>query len=197
MALKLLLVDPDVEWLSTLKKFFSEKGYEVDIADSGKKAQLAIYNASTEKKDYFYIVLNLNIQNHSGPQVMKFIKSKHPGQNVCILIDKEDMEGEDGEEKMIDEEKLRRLGATDFLAKPFEDDDLLAKLEGHQSLSELIANMPKKDGQSDEVEIEGNEDGFSSIGINDFYPNKTVVFDIYVKINESKYLKILHAGDTL
>ena len=79
MALKILLADPDVEWLQTAQAWLEENLYEVDTATIGKEAQLAVYN-----NRYFAVVLNLDLQDHPGLMVMKFIKSNHPSQKVII-----------------------------------------------------------------------------------------------------------------
>lgn len=190
MALRLLLVDPDGEWLAHGKNFFKEKGYEVSVADTGKSAQLQLYNASDEKKPFFYVVLNLHVQNHTGMQVMKFIKSKHPTQSVCIVVeDQESME-------QLSTEYLMRLGAQEAMCKPFEFDDLLATLEGHQSLGQLLSTIKKNEGISDEEEVDMQDDSFTSVPIDEFYPNKTILFNVYIKLNTNKYLKIIHAGDS-
>ena len=41
-----------------------------------------------------------------------------------------------------------------------------------------------------------SDENFSRIKIEDFYSAQAVLFDIYIKLKENKYLKILHTGDT-
>lgn len=192
MALKILLIDPDTSWLSQTKKFLIEKGYDVDVADNGKGAQLAIYNAVDSKIPYFYVVLNIETQNHPGPMVMKYIKSRFPTTNVCITLD--DMRlVEDGD---VTEEKAQRIGAQEFLPKPFDMEKLLSTIEGKQTLTQLVKNMKKNKGLSEEEEVDLGDSEFSKIPVDEFYPNKVVLFDVFVKIRKGRYMKILHAGDT-
>jgi response regulator RpfG family c-di-GMP phosphodiesterase len=194
VALKILLIDPDEEWLAQAKAYLEEKNYEVMTADTGKQAQLEIYNSSEGDKPrpFFYVILNLEVQNHPGPQVMKFIKSKHPGTNVIVTLENDELI----KEGLFTSSHLLQIGAEEVLAKPFEMDDLLGKIEGSQSLGQLVKNLKKREGLSEEEEVETNDELFTSISIQDFYPNKVVLFDVFVKIGNNRYVKILHAGDS-
>ena len=55
MRLKLLIVDPNEEWLESAKQYFDECLYETKIISNGKDAQVAVYN-----EKYFAVILNVN-----------------------------------------------------------------------------------------------------------------------------------------
>lgn len=186
MALKILLADPDSSWLGTAKKFFQESYYEVDTVSNGKDAQLALFN-----NKYFAIVLNYDLKNHSGMQVLKFIRSNHPSIKIAFLMNQDYIE-----EGFIEKETLERLGANDFLIAPFELDEIKVVLEGHQSLGQIMSSIPKRDGVSDEEEVSKEDNQFTKISIHEFFPTKTILFDVYIRLSSGKYLKILHAGDS-
>jgi putative nucleotidyltransferase with HDIG domain len=59
-----------------------------------------------------------------------------------------------------------------------------------------MAGVNKKEGASEEQEVTATDENFSRIKIDEFYSSQAVLFDIYIKLKENKYLKILHAGDT-
>lgn len=187
MALKILIVDPDETWNGQAKKYFSENSYEVTSVFNGREAQLKIYNDK-----FFAVIINYATQNHSCMQVLKFIKSNST--NVTILVVANDPKIL--EEEGVTEEKLQKIGVTNLAVKPFELAHLKDLLEGHLSLSDLMANVPKKDGVSDETEVSMVDDNFTSIRIDEFYSSQAVLFDIYIKLSANKYLKILHTGDT-
>lgn len=187
MALKILIVDPDETWNGQAKKYFSENSYEVTSVFNGREAQLKIYNDK-----FFAVIINYATQNHSCMQVLKFIKSNST--NVTILVVANDPKVL--EEEGVTEEKLQKMGVTNLAVKPFEFAHLKDLLEGHLSLSDLMANVPKKDGVSDETEVSMVDDNFTSIRIDEFYSSQAVLFDIYIKLSANKYLKILHTGDT-
>ncbi len=186
LALKLLLVDPDQEWLSKAKKYFEENFYEVKSVSNGKEAQLSLFNDK-----YFGVVLNIDVQNHSGKQVLKFIRSNHPSLKVVLTMNVDHIESGD-----LDEEFLEKMGATEVLRPPFEVEQVKVMLEGHQSLGQMMASIPKREGMSDEVEVAQEDDKFSKINIHEFFPSKTILFDVFIRLSSGKYLKILHAGDS-
>ncbi len=186
MALKILLVDPDEAWLAEAKTYLKSQLYEVTAVHNGKDAQLHLYNDK-----FFAVFLNYDVQNHSGPQVLKFIRTNYPSQKVIIVLN--DSKRKDSGE--VTEENLQRLGAQELLVKPFENQSIKDVLEGHQSLGDLMANLPKREGASEETEVSMSDENFTSIKIDEFYSANSVLFDIYIKINANKYLKILHAGD--
>ena len=187
MALKVLIAEGDKEWAANAVSALSDEGYEVNHVADGKKAQLAIYNDK-----YFAVILNLAIKNHSGVQVLKFIQSNYPGLKIVLLVDSKEFL----EEHDLDEERLTELGINEYLIKPFEFPKLFDVLDGEQNVTELMSHVKKKEGQSEETEIQEADDNFTGIPIDQFFNSKHMLFDIYVKIADSKYVKILHAGDT-
>ncbi len=186
LALKILLVDPDEKWLSEAKNYLVSQLYEVVGVSNGRDAQLQLYNDK-----FFAVFLNYDVTNHSGAQVLKFIKTNHSGLKV-ILVLKDDKRHESGE---ITQDNLQKLGAQELIIKPFELSVMKEILEGHQGLGDLLANLPKKEGTSEEVEVAMSDENFTSIKIDEFYSSQAVLFDIYIKLGTNKYLKILHSGD--
>lgn len=187
MALKVLLVDSDENWLSEAKKFLLAQMYEVTAVGNGRDAQLALYNDK-----FFAVLMNYDIQNHSCSQVLKFIKTSYTGQRVIIIINDKALL-DTGE---VSEEKFQKLGVAEIAVKPFEIPYLKELLEGHQSLGDLLAGVTKKEGASEETEVQMSDENFSCIKIDEFYSAQAVLFDIFIKLNDNKYLKILHAGDS-
>jgi putative nucleotidyltransferase with HDIG domain len=186
LALPVLVADPDRKWLGDAKIHLKESGYEVDAVDNGRDAQLALF-----RKRYFAIILNFDLKNHTGMQVLKFIKFNHPGLKVVLVLNSEEYLQE-----YFDYEDLQKLGAQEVLVRPFENHKLVDSLEGQQNFSQLIKNLKKRTGQSEESEEDVDEDEFTKVRIKEFFSAKHVIFDVYIKLREGKYLKILHAGDS-
>lgn len=187
MALKLLIVDPDEAWANQAKKYFTDQQYEVTGVVNGKEAQLSLYNNS-----FFAIIINWATENHSCMQVLKFIKTSSTNQRVIVVVNDKKL----FEEAQMTEDKLQKLGVAEVAFKPFEMGLLKELLEGHQSLSDLMTSVPKREGISDETEVALTDENFSKIKIEEFYSSQAVLFDIYIKLSDNKYLKILHTGDT-
>lgn len=167
-----------------------ESGYNVTAVSNGKDAQVALYNDK-----FFAVLLSKETQNHTGTQVLRFIKTNYTNQRVLFIVGSKGKDDEAMTNK-AESEKYCKMGATEVLFRPFELKSLKEALEGHQSLGDLVANLPKKDGASEEVEVSGVDEDFTAIRIDDFYSSQAVLFDIYIKLGAKRYIKILHAGDT-
>lgn len=189
MALKILLVDKDEEWLFSAKEYFEGLMYQVSLVSNGKEAQVAIYN-----DNFFAVIMNVRVERHPGIQVLKFIKTNYPSQKVIMITEVDD---EIDEEDQWTVDKLLKLGATEAIREPFELDDLKGLLEGHQSVSDMVKSVPRRKELGPEEELDVGDDKFTSVKIDEFYTSQPVLFDIFVKLKSSKYIKILHAGDTL
>lgn len=188
MALKVLLADPDDEWLLAAKKYFEGILYQVQIVNNGKDAQLALYNDK-----FFAAIVNVDVQNHSGLQVLKFVKSNYPQLNIIMITSISEETSKDEDDPTV--ERLKKWGATEAICKPFEFDDLKGLMEGYQSVTDMVASIPKRKGMSPEEEVDAEDDTFTKIKIDEFYSSQPVLFDLFIKLKSGKYIKILHAGD--
>lgn len=188
MALEVLLVDMDREWLAKVKQYLKALLYEVEVAQNGKEAQVALYN-----KKFFAVVVNYDIDNYNIFQVLKFIKNNIPSIKVVITTISKG-KSQNGEE--LDQKFLDRHNITDFYSKDVDLTDLKYILEGHQTLGDVIGKLEKRDGVSEEQEVSTEDSKFTKIKISEFFSGKHVLFDLYVRLTSGRYIKILHAGDS-
>ena len=189
MALSILLVDPDDEWLFSAKEYFEGINYKATAVNNGKDAQMSLYNDK-----FFAVVLNVKVKNHSGIQVLKFIKSNYPSQKV-VMVTELDEEGDLDDQWTV--EKLSKSGASEVIVRPFEYAQLKELLEGHQSVSDMVSTITRRKELGPEEEVDLGDDEFTSVKISEFYSSQPVLFDIFVKLKSNRYIKILHAGDSL
>jgi putative nucleotidyltransferase with HDIG domain len=187
VALSVLLADANQDWLTKIKPFLENKLYKVETALNGKAAQLAIYN-----HEFFACVINLNLRNHSALEVLKFIKASHKVVRIVIIVDRPELLTE----LNLSIDKLIKLGATEVLARPFEVQHVADVLEGQQSLKELVQTITVRNGQGEEVEVNSDDGNFTSIKIDEFFTGKALLFDVFIRLSNNKYVKILHSGDT-
>ena len=188
--LNILLADPDTKWLASTKKALQEVDYKVDIVDTGKKAQQALQKTN-KCKDYFVIVLNHSLREHSCQQVLRFIKYQKTKQKIILVLDTEDIL----DNGIIEEKKMEKMGVCEIMIKPFKADELIGILDGFQGVNKLIMSSSCSKEISDEEKVEMLDDQFFDINIDEFISSKVVVFDVFVKISNHNYVKILHAGD--
>jgi HD-GYP domain-containing protein (c-di-GMP phosphodiesterase class II) len=187
MALKVLLADASDEWLSKAKEFLVQNQYEVETANTGKSAQLALFNIN-----YFALVISSSLKNHNASTVIRYVKSNKPSTKIIILAENEDDLANSGLNKKI----LEKQGITDFIYAPFPMEKIRSAIEGHTDASVFVSKGPAREGQSEEVEVNEEDSRFTSIKIEEFRSSKAVQFDLYVKLNSGKYVKILHSGDS-
>jgi DNA-binding response OmpR family regulator len=113
--MRLLLVEDSDRLRSTLERGLSRAGYAVDAAPDGRQGLwLATEN------DYDVIVLDLMLPEIDGMTLLRTLREKGKATHVLILSAKDMVE---------DRVQGLRLGADDYLVKPFSFDELCARLE--------------------------------------------------------------------
>ena len=116
MKIKVLLVDDEQQFVETLAQRLETRGFVVDTALEGDRC-LAIL----KDKDMDVVVLDVQMPGRSGIDTLKEIKKLRPLTEVIMLT------GHATVETAIEGMKL---GAYDYLMKPSEIDDLVAKIKG-------------------------------------------------------------------
>ncbi|MFK8328417.1 response regulator [Pseudomonas sp. BJa5] len=114
---RLLIVDDDVEICALLKKFFVMHGYEVDLAANGTAMWAAI-----EQQRPDTIILDLMLPGESGLTLCQKLRSS-TGIPIIMLTAMDELS-----DRIIGLE----LGADDYLGKPFDARELLARLRAVQ-----------------------------------------------------------------
>ena len=113
---KILVVDDDVNIIDFFKSVLEEQGYEVQTADNGLRA---VEKARVYMPDV--ILLDIIMPEMDGYEVTEELKGDPKTSNIPIIL----VTGMDGLE-----DKIRGLesGADDFLTKPFNFDELVARV---------------------------------------------------------------------
>ena len=113
-ALRLLLVDDETGFLDVLRKRLTKRGVSVVGAASGSEAIRTL-----RKQDFDVAVLDLKLGDMDGIEVLEVFKKMVPELPVIMLTGH-------GSEQAAREGMAH--GAFDYLLKPCELDDLLAKV---------------------------------------------------------------------
>ena len=112
---QLLLVEDDADLRRTLHQALTLAGYEVEAVGDGQAADVAL-----SSRDYSLLVLDLSLPKLDGLDVLKRLRARQD--NVPVLV----LTARDGVAQKV---RGLRLGADDYLAKPFALQELEARLE--------------------------------------------------------------------
>ena len=74
--------------------------------------------------------------------------------------------------------------------------DEISHILGIKSIHKIIKSLYEKNIIVLEEEVKESDNKFTQVHIDKFYPSQAVLFDVFVKINDNRYVKILHSGDT-
>ncbi|MBE9045870.1 response regulator transcription factor [Pleurocapsales cyanobacterium LEGE 10410] len=112
--MKILLVDDETELSDPLSRILLQEGYEVDVADNGATGmELALQN------QYDLLILDWMLPYKSGLEICREVRSQSVATPVLFLTAKDTVDDRvDG----LD------AGADDYLVKPFELRELLARV---------------------------------------------------------------------
>jgi len=127
--IRILLVDDEKEFVESLSERLSLRKLKADIAYDGEQALEAL---KKEKPDV--MVLDLRMPGIDGLEVLREVKKKHPDIEVIVLT------GHGSEE---DEKEAERLGASAYLTKPVDLDELLEVLK-KKKLKVLLVDDEKE-----------------------------------------------------
>jgi DNA-binding NtrC family response regulator len=114
-SIDLIVVDDDQEFRETLAKRFLRDGFAVQAAATGEEAlELA------EQRKFEVAIFDMLMPGMNGLELLKRFKASHPDCEVILLT------GEGSIETAVE---AMKLGAYDFLQKPFSLTDLQAVTE--------------------------------------------------------------------
>lgn len=127
--MKILIVEDDKKIASFLKKGLEEEYFSIDITDNGDEA---LYLA--EVNCYDIIILDIMIHGSDGYEVCKKIRDAKVTTPIIMLSAKN---------TIFDKVTFLNLGADDYITKPFDFDELLARIKVQLRKKEQSDNILK------------------------------------------------------
>jgi CheY-like chemotaxis protein len=115
---RLLVADDSETVLLMLQRRLEMEGYEVVTATDGVEALDRLREAGPNEPDV--ILLDAMMPNKSGTEVLEEIRGA--GSEIPVLMISAHLDAQEPE-------RMRSLGATDIIPKPFEWEDLIGKIE--------------------------------------------------------------------
>lgn len=112
--MRILVAEDDSPLAAFLRKGLEAEHYAVDVVPDGEQAQMM-----ADEYDYDLLVLDLNLPQLDGLEVLKGLRTKKPNLPVLVLTARSRVE---------DRVKGLDLGADDYLTKPFSFTELSARV---------------------------------------------------------------------
>jgi DNA-binding response OmpR family regulator len=112
--MKLLLVEDDALLGDGVRAGLKQAGFAVDWVQDGLAAKVAL-----DSEDYDLLVLDLGLPKLSGMDLLKSVRAKRASLPVLILT---------ARDTVADRVAGLNAGADDYLVKPFDLDELIARL---------------------------------------------------------------------
>lgn len=111
---RILIVEDEVKVANAVKMGLEENGFEVDVAYDGR-----IGKGLAASQDYDLVILDLNLPHHNGYEICEVIRRRNNKVPVIMLTALGGMD---------DKMQAFELGADDYLVKPFDFRELLARI---------------------------------------------------------------------
>lgn len=118
--MRVLLVEDDEMLGEVVRNGLTQFGYTVDWVKDGQSAQQALL---TENESFDIVVLDIGLPRKSGLEVLKTVRAKNVATPVVVLTARETIE---------DRVKGLDAGADDYIVKPFDLDELCARMRALQ-----------------------------------------------------------------
>ncbi len=137
----ILLVDDDPCVTQTLGMLLETRGYDVSLAHTGRE----VFEKITDTIDL--ILLDLVLPDHGGFEICRRLKEDRGTNQIPIII----LSG-----KILSEDIIEGLylGADDYLTKPFECEELVARMEAVMRRGPILKNGQLANHEQEEIVCE-------------------------------------------
>ncbi|MDM9381221.1 PAS domain S-box protein [Chlorogloeopsis sp. ULAP01] len=128
----ILIVDDNPDHLEILIKILSEHGYKVQLVTSGKQALVAVESTPPD-----LILLDIVMPEMDGFQVCSELKASAQTKDIPIIF-------LSVLHKTFDKVKAFSLGGADYITKPFQPAEVLARVENQLRIQRLTKQLSEQ-----------------------------------------------------
>lgn len=172
---RLLIIDDNIDIRDIMSIHFESKGYEVFQANDGSEGLEVLQKTSK----FECIICDLQMPKITGVMFLKIIRDKNIHTPLIFIT---------GFDKILDSVEAHKLGAQGFLLKPFSHDELEEKIVEVALFKKIVSRSEA------EVKL---DDYYSRIHIDEFVTGKKILYPVFLKISDAKFIKIAHTGEDL
>jgi len=127
---KILIVDDDPVVLEVMKSVVASHGFSISTANDGRQAL-----AQVQSDQFSIIITDINMPIMDGMELLRYVKEHYPKIGVIVVT------GLSEHYSYVD---VINAGAIDYMTKPFESSELLAKLRRVIREQTLIRELEKR-----------------------------------------------------
>jgi response regulator RpfG family c-di-GMP phosphodiesterase len=171
---RILVIEDDDTFRGILKDSLSDLNHEVTVAPNAVQAMHYM-----KERVYDLAISDVQMPRMTGAQLLKWSREHCPIPFILMS----------GFTHMIDAKEAMKLGARDFLAKPFQSEDLEASIA-------RALGLPAPKSKIEAKKATNNIEYFS-VAIGDFVARAKIDFDVFIKLPGDKYVRIGHEGSSL
>ena len=134
----ILIADDEKEIVSLLKFYLEPEGYTVYEAYDGKQAERIF-----EAESIDLIIVDIMMPDMNGYEVIKLVRSKNDAKkNVPVLVI--------SAKTLVSDRILGlEIGADDYITKPFEPLEVVAKVKAHLRRMESLSSCGTENGNAE------------------------------------------------
>jgi DNA-binding NtrC family response regulator len=114
-AINILVIDDERTICEGCRLTLSDRGYSVDISTTGREGLEAILRGR-----YDVTLLDMKLPDLDGMDILKAVRKEEPRENIIVMT---------GYSTVKNAVEAMKLGAFDYIAKPFSDDELVLAVE--------------------------------------------------------------------
>ncbi len=112
---QILIIDDEAVICNGCKMALTEQGHAVDAVYDGQSGL-----ESLQRNSYDLVLLDMKLPDLDGMQLLEIIRQQHPKVSVVVMT---------GFSSVPDAVRAMKLGAFDYLSKPFSDEELALTVE--------------------------------------------------------------------
>jgi len=170
--MKILLVEDNAKLNEATKIYLEDQGFDVDIAFNGVQALSKIKDFKKENHEYDVIILDIMMPMKDGIETLRDIKNMGIESGIIILSAKDTID-----------DKVFGLaaGADDYMIKPFNVKELIARIHSLYRRNILRLDLLKNDSSSNILD--------KNINSNKKINNKSFDFDFNLNLGEIDFRK--------
>ena len=121
---KILIIDDERVVCNGCKLALSDKGYSIDICMTGEAGLESVLEGR-----YDVVLLDMKLPDKDGMEILKKARSERPGTYIIVMT---------GYSTVQNAVEAMKVGAFDYIAKPFTDDELVMAVEKAIEKKQLV-----------------------------------------------------------